>query len=158
MKKLRGLIGGRWLCLVAVGFDQFKQTLLVYFSHESWIFFSFNINLTFKRRQTWFIYSGSWKSKDDEINVCGIHKVPIHSFFMILTLLWHSALVIFKYTQTNTYEIDGKFLRHVTYYVYYRCGLLMDSPLNIWKWQNLTYATNDMCNGKRNHNHIKPHQ
>ena len=49
----------------------------------------FNVNLAFKRRQTSFIYSersDREKSEDEEMSVCGIHKVPIH-FFMILTPL-----------------------------------------------------------------------
>ena len=49
----------------------------------------FKVNLAFKRRQTSFIYServGHEKSEDEEMSVCGIHKVPIH-FFMILTQL-----------------------------------------------------------------------
>ena len=53
----------------------------------------FNVNLTFKRRQTSFIYSkhGGHEKRndreDEEMSVCGIHKVPIHSCFMILTQL-----------------------------------------------------------------------
>ena len=53
----------------------------------------FNVNLTFKRRQTSFIYSerGGHEKRndreDEEMSVYGIQKVPIHSCFMILTQL-----------------------------------------------------------------------